>query len=144
MAPCAAPTYKALRLPIKAAFVSMSTFFCASFASEYAIFRYNRPALDAPRAGSSRTLFEVIGDNRLSTIGLIVAGVVVGVGVRTARRQNLGTSQKIMNVRLYGQMAGLAAIAAVVALTAKKESLRDRAVHDIEERNKDASRRLAP
>ena len=48
----------------------------------------------------------------------MVGAVVLATGYRLLQNQHTTGAQKFMNVRLYGQMAGLAAIMVLVGVTA--------------------------
>lgn len=72
-----------------------------------------------------RTLTELIIDHRLALFGSTVGAAVLVTGWRIMQNRNLTGSQKFMNIRLYGQMAGLLAIAAIAGLTAGKATVPD-------------------
>lgn len=114
-------SFRALRLPVKSALVSMSVFGGAAFGSEHAVYRLARPATEFSRAERrSENPMQTIMDHRLGIVSSAVAAAVLGTGYRMAQNRNTTGTQKFMNVRLYGQMAGLAAIIALVGLSAAR------------------------
>lgn len=113
------PSFRALRLPVKSALVSMSIFGGAAFGSENAIYRMTRPTVDlSHEERRSRDYLQTFIDHRMGIVSGVVGAVVLATGYRLLQNQHTTGAQKFMNVRLYGQMAGLAAIMVLVGVTA--------------------------
>lgn len=103
----------------------MALLFGGTFGAENALYRVKRRSLAEATAARQRSLTELIIDHRLALFGGTVGAAVLATGWRIMRNQNLTGSQKFMNIRLYGQMAGLLAIAAMAGLTAAKATVHD-------------------
>ena len=127
-------SYRALRLPIKASFVSsihkvyylfvVAMFGAAAFASEHAIYRRRKyPAQSGMAVPEDRGILHFIVDHRLAVVGSTVGLAVAGAMYRMANKQHTSGAQKFMNVRLYGQMAGLVAIIGLMGLTAARKAV---------------------
>ncbi len=117
------PAFRALRVPVKAAFVSMATFGGATFASEHVLYRLTRPAASHPvdaSATASTGWRQTLVDHRLGIVSSVVALAVLGTGWRIAQNKHTTGTQKFMNIRLYGQMAGLLAIGVLMGLSVAK------------------------
>lgn len=90
-----------------------------TFASEHALYRIARPTPDSTKEHAS--LLNFVLEHRLALFSSAVGVVVLATGYRIAQNSNTTGAQKFMNVRLYGQMAGLVAIAAMMGLAAARD-----------------------
>ncbi|PJF19039.1 hypothetical protein PSACC_01145 [Paramicrosporidium saccamoebae] len=98
----------------------LATFGAGTFASEHAVYRLTRPA-----ANQERSTTQAIVDHRLAIFGTAVSAAVLGTGYKVMQNSNTTGAQKFMNVRLYGQMAGLAAVMLMMGLTAARKTVPD-------------------
>lgn len=95
-----------------------------TLASEHAIYRFNRP-LPKERHNAEWSLPQLLLDHRLALVGSVTGLAVLVSGYVMARNRNISGTQKFMNIRLYGQMAGLATIALAMGLTAARRTVPD-------------------
>lgn len=116
------PTFRSLRLPVKGIFVSMAMFGGATFASEHTIYRLTHPDINHTQATSSSPegWLQCLMQHRLGVVGSAISAAVIGTGWKILQNKNTNGAQKFMDIRLYGQMAGLTAIVALMGLSAAK------------------------
>jgi len=100
----------------------VTLFFGGTFGAEHAIYRFTHPKA-APNA--PRNLSQLLVDHRLAVFGSIVGLAVAGTGWRIMQNRHLSGTQKFMNIRLYGQMAGLLAIVMMAGITAARKAVPD-------------------
>lgn len=103
----------------------MALLFGGTFGAENALYRIKSRLLAKATVTRQRPFTEVLIDHRLAIFGGAVGAAVLATGWRIMQNKNLSGSQKFMNIRLYGQMAGLLAIAAMAGLTAAKAAVPD-------------------
>lgn len=103
----------------------MALLFGGTFGAENALYRIKSRLLTKATVTRQRPFTEVLIDHRLAIFGGAVGAAVLATGWRIMQNKNLSGSQKFMNIRLYGQMAGLLAIAAMAGLTAAKAAVPD-------------------
>lgn len=88
---------------------------------EHAIYRMNKPRL----VHEPRSTMELVMEHRLALFGTVVSAAVLGTGWKIMQNKSTNSAQKFMNIRLYGQMAGLAAIIVMMGLTAARRTVPD-------------------
>lgn len=68
----------------------------------------------------NRPIAERLYEHKFMVVSAVVGGAVLGAGVMALRNRNIGGAQKFMNIRLYGQMAGLLAVGVLMGLAAAR------------------------
>lgn len=106
-------------------FCIVTTFFGATFGSEHALYRYSHPKWQDHPPSDRIPLAQTIMDHRLAIFSTSVAVVATATAYRAFRNPNLSNSQRFMKVCLYGQMAGLVAIAAMAGIAAARSAVYD-------------------
>lgn len=100
----------------------MTFFFGGTFGAENAIYRFTHPK---NTSNAPRNIVQLLVDHRLALFGSVVGLAVAGTGWRIMQNKNLSGAQKFMNIRLYGQIAGLLAIAMMAGVTAAHKTVTD-------------------
>jgi hypothetical protein len=99
-------------------------FGAAAFASEHAIYRRKKyPTQSDTTRPEDRGILQFIVDHRLAVVGSTVGLAVAGAMYKMASKRHTSGAQKFMNIRLYGQMAGLVAIIGLMGLTAARKAV---------------------
>lgn len=104
----------------------VATLGSGTFAMENTIYRMKAKLREREQP---RPLIELAMDHRLAVFGTAVSVAVLGAGYRIMQNKNTNGAQKFMNIRLYGQMAGLAAIIALMGLSAAKKTIPNEGDH---------------